>query len=319
MTNRFLVTTALALCLALPGTAGAASPPVAAPPGQPNFVPPTNRDSVPPARQGMPPTDRGDIPPVQTQPGAPPLPNSAAPAMPAITHPPRPDTPTPGSPFDQTTQQDALAKARQGFEASLRSSGTEQQRLTRQARADALASLRNLEQALQPGATAPGQHDAYHEQQLRQWMAKARQSLEAGDDTRRMMQYLSEVEDALGEMQAADARNAAARANRSSAAKDPATGSRQNAAPQQQGTTPGRDLIGKPLYGPGGKVGEISKVATSKSGALDYIVLDVGQYLGIGERQVRLGSDQLMIHTDRVVVPGLTHDEVERLPRYIGR
>ena len=81
------------------------------------------------------------------------------------------------------------------------------------------------------------------------------------------------------------------------------------------------DLIGKRVYGPGGEdVGEISAVALNADGKIEGAVVDVGGFLGIGERKVALGSDMLMLVRDadgnawfRVMA---TQEQLETLPAY---
>ncbi|MFZ1467952.1 MAG: PRC-barrel domain-containing protein [Paracoccaceae bacterium] len=56
------------------------------------------------------------------------------------------------------------------------------------------------------------------------------------------------------------------------------------------------DLIGKRVYGPNDEhVGEISAVAMNADGKIDGAIVDVGGFLGIGEKKVALGSDKLML------------------------
>jgi hypothetical protein len=56
------------------------------------------------------------------------------------------------------------------------------------------------------------------------------------------------------------------------------------------------DLVGKRVYGPGDEdIGEISAVAMTADGKVDGAVVDVGGFLGIGEKKVALTSDMLQV------------------------
>lgn len=60
------------------------------------------------------------------------------------------------------------------------------------------------------------------------------------------------------------------------------------------------DLIGKRVYGPNDEdVGEISAVAVSADGAVEGAVVDVGGFLGMGEKRVSLTSDMLQLVTEQ--------------------
>jgi sporulation protein YlmC with PRC-barrel domain len=56
------------------------------------------------------------------------------------------------------------------------------------------------------------------------------------------------------------------------------------------------DLIGKRVYGKADEdVGEISAVSMDASGKITGAIVDVGGFLGIGEKKVALGADQLTV------------------------
>ncbi|RGP38329.1 PRC-barrel domain containing protein [Pseudotabrizicola alkalilacus] len=84
------------------------------------------------------------------------------------------------------------------------------------------------------------------------------------------------------------------------------------------------DLIGKRVIGLNDEdVGEISAVAIGADGAIEGAVVDVGGFLGIGERRVALGSETLTIvrnaggTIDHFRVT-MTQDQLETLPEYQG-
>lgn len=84
------------------------------------------------------------------------------------------------------------------------------------------------------------------------------------------------------------------------------------------------DLIGKRVIGANDEdVGEISAVAIGANGAIEGAIVDVGGFLGIGERRVSLGSDALTTvvdadgTVDRFRVT-MTQEQLEALPEYQG-
>lgn len=83
------------------------------------------------------------------------------------------------------------------------------------------------------------------------------------------------------------------------------------------------DLIGKRVYGPNDEdVGEISSVSLDASGKIEAAVVDVGGFLGIGEKPVALGDDMLTMVKEadgtiwfRVAA---TQDQLEAMQPYAG-
>ncbi len=59
------------------------------------------------------------------------------------------------------------------------------------------------------------------------------------------------------------------------------------------------ELVGTTVYGAGDEnVGEIGDVVLSQDGKVDSIIIDVGGFLGIGEKEVAVGMDNLAFLTD---------------------
>lgn len=59
------------------------------------------------------------------------------------------------------------------------------------------------------------------------------------------------------------------------------------------------ELIGTTVYGAGDEnVGEIGDVVLSQDGTIDAIIIDVGGFLGMGEKEVAVGMDNLAFLTD---------------------
>ena len=60
------------------------------------------------------------------------------------------------------------------------------------------------------------------------------------------------------------------------------------------------DLVGTTVYGADdAKVGEIGDVALTADSKVDAVVIDVGGFLGIGEKEVAVGMDNLKVMTDK--------------------
>ena len=60
------------------------------------------------------------------------------------------------------------------------------------------------------------------------------------------------------------------------------------------------DMIGTTVYGAGDvNVGEIGDVAMSTDGKVDAYIIDVGGFLGVGEKEVAVGVDNLAFMTDK--------------------
>ncbi|MDO8881549.1 PRC-barrel domain-containing protein [Pseudotabrizicola sp.] len=82
------------------------------------------------------------------------------------------------------------------------------------------------------------------------------------------------------------------------------------------------DLLGKRVVGPNDEdVGEISAVAVGADGTINGAVVDVGGFLGIGEKRVALGSEALTIvrsasGTVEHFRVSMTQEQLESLPAY---
>ena len=60
------------------------------------------------------------------------------------------------------------------------------------------------------------------------------------------------------------------------------------------------ELVGTTVYGANNEnVGEIGDVVLSTDGKVDSIIIDVGGFLGIGEKEVAVGTDNLAFMTDK--------------------
>ena len=82
------------------------------------------------------------------------------------------------------------------------------------------------------------------------------------------------------------------------------------------------DLIGKRVYGPNNEdVGEISAVTLAEDGKIAAAVVDVGGFIGIGEKPVALGAEMLKLvpdaeGDDQIFRVSMTQEQLEALPTY---
>lgn len=85
------------------------------------------------------------------------------------------------------------------------------------------------------------------------------------------------------------------------------------------------DLDGAPVYGAAGnEIGEISEIVVSDDGDIDTVVVDVGGFLGIGEKPVALPFGELDITRGDGIIADLrvevdhTEDELKAMPEWAG-
>ncbi|RAP41178.1 hypothetical protein BYZ73_10875 [Rhodovulum viride] len=83
------------------------------------------------------------------------------------------------------------------------------------------------------------------------------------------------------------------------------------------------DLQGQPVIGADGKkIGEIGELVLTDSGKIDRVIVDVGGFLGIGEKQVELAYGELDISHgedgDLKVTTVQTEDTLKSLPEWTG-
>ncbi|MBP0615688.1 PRC-barrel domain-containing protein [Jiella mangrovi] len=81
------------------------------------------------------------------------------------------------------------------------------------------------------------------------------------------------------------------------------------------------DLMGTTVYGPNDQsVGEIGDIAMSADGKVDAVIVDVGGFLGIGEKPVAVGMDNLNFMRDKngslYLYTQFTEDQLNNAPEY---
>jgi hypothetical protein len=98
----------------------------------------------------------------------------------------------------------------------------------------------------------------------------------------------------------------------------------QDLNPAQPDTVSAETLIGSTVYGPDDEsVGEVSDVILAKEspeGKIEAVIIDVGGFLGIGEKPVALAFDDLEIMADSAgnlyVMSKFSQERLEQAPQY---
>lgn len=82
----------------------------------------------------------------------------------------------------------------------------------------------------------------------------------------------------------------------------------------------GNKLIGADVKGPDNeKIGDVSEVLVSTEGKVNAIIVSVGGFLGVGDRQVALPWEQLRFSSegnDLIVMSSATKDALKAMPEY---
>lgn len=81
------------------------------------------------------------------------------------------------------------------------------------------------------------------------------------------------------------------------------------------------ELVGTTVYGADdANIGEIGDVVMSQDGKVDAIILDVGGFLGVGEKEVAVGMDNLSFMTDKdgnkYLYTTFTKEQLDAQPAY---
>lgn len=81
------------------------------------------------------------------------------------------------------------------------------------------------------------------------------------------------------------------------------------------------EMVGTTVYGANDeRVGEIGDVALSADGKIDAYIIDVGGFLGIGEKEVAIGSDNLAFMTDadgnKYLYTNFTKEQLDAVAAY---
>ncbi|HEY4193331.1 MAG TPA: PRC-barrel domain-containing protein [Mesorhizobium sp.] len=87
------------------------------------------------------------------------------------------------------------------------------------------------------------------------------------------------------------------------------------------GETTSQNLVGATVYGADdAKIGEIGDIALSADQKVDAVIVDVGGFLGVGEKQVAVGMDNLKFMADKdgnkYLYTSFTKDQLEKQAAY---
>ena len=111
---------------------------------------------------------------------------------------------------------------------------------------------------------------------------------------------------------------AAAYAQPQQAASPPAIHNRSNSKMAPSATADTRKLIGRNIKNADGDtIGEIKSIYINKDGKVDSVMVGVGGFLGVGDREVRIAwSDLKITDNGEKVMVNMTKDELKAKPEY---
>jgi sporulation protein YlmC with PRC-barrel domain len=76
-------------------------------------------------------------------------------------------------------------------------------------------------------------------------------------------------------------------------------------------------LIKSPVYNlDGKKIGLVNDIIITRDAAVSYFIVDVGGFLGIGEKQVAVPAGTFSFVDKKLVLPGVTADDLKKLPTF---
>jgi sporulation protein YlmC with PRC-barrel domain len=93
-------------------------------------------------------------------------------------------------------------------------------------------------------------------------------------------------------------------------------------APQATGALPGAQALtvsrvnDMNLYNTqGNELGDVERVVQGPDGK-QYVVIGAGGFLGMGEKHVAIPADRMALRGDRLIIQGLTEDQIRALPSF---
>lgn len=99
--------------------------------------------------------------------------------------------------------------------------------------------------------------------------------------------------------------------------QDPSFANPQDSAMDSLETLGAEEIVGKEVVNQEGEViGEIDDVVVDTSSQMQLAVIDVGGFLGIGDKSVAVSFDQLQLTDDDRVRSDLTRETLEAQPEY---
>lgn len=76
-------------------------------------------------------------------------------------------------------------------------------------------------------------------------------------------------------------------------------------------------IMGKTVYNENNdKVGDINDVILSRDGKATYVIIGVGGFIGMGERNVAIPFDKITQTDDKLALQGYTKDQLKEMPEF---
>jgi sporulation protein YlmC with PRC-barrel domain len=76
-------------------------------------------------------------------------------------------------------------------------------------------------------------------------------------------------------------------------------------------------LLNTPVYNVDGKkIGKVDDIIITQTAAVSYFIVEVGGFLGIGQKDVAVPARSFKIVDKKVVLPNVTTDELKQLPAF---
>jgi sporulation protein YlmC with PRC-barrel domain len=76
-------------------------------------------------------------------------------------------------------------------------------------------------------------------------------------------------------------------------------------------------IIGAYVYNDADEtIGHVDDLMIGDESRVEYAILSVGGFLGLGSQLVAVPFDSLEISDDRILLPGATREELESLPKF---
>lgn len=193
-----------------------------------------------------------------------------------------------------------LRQARESIEKA-----AEDETLLQEARQDAEEALQEAENWLEEVSAEAAQESQEAFDELKQEIGEARDQLQNSDATPDdMAQSIQNIEDSMEDVRS------------ETAEMKPDQDQEQMAKTASAGkTVRGIKLVGTEINSPDGEqVGEIENVLFNE-GQAEAVLVDVGGFLGIGEKRVAIPTDKLTASGDKFQID-MTKEEVEGLPEF---
>jgi sporulation protein YlmC with PRC-barrel domain len=87
--------------------------------------------------------------------------------------------------------------------------------------------------------------------------------------------------------------------------------------PSEMRSMRAEQLVGKSVYNSAGdRVGEIDEIVVNRNSRATAAVVGVGGFVGVGEKKVVVPLDNMRMQGDRIVVPNISKDNVDRMQAY---